>query len=88
MNPNLAPDSTSEIISDSLSAQLSGNESSKPRDSESGFKNCSGSGYGTPLRKFHPRLAACIAFFSTVFVSMAAAATVVSNDIPLMLGGL
>ncbi len=34
------------------------------------------------------RVAACLAFFITVFACMAAAAAVVSNDMPLMVVGL
>ena len=37
--------------------------------------------------RFHPRLASYVAFLVAVFVCMVAAATVASQDIPLMLGG-
>lgn len=38
--------------------------------------------------RLHPRLASCLAFLAAVFVSLLAAATVASHDVPLMLGGL
>lgn len=37
--------------------------------------------------KVHPRLGSYLAFLAAVLVSMVAAATVASNDVPLMLGG-
>ncbi len=36
----------------------------------------------------HPRLAPYLAFVAAVLVSLVAAATVASHDVPLMLGGL
>ncbi len=39
-------------------------------------------------RSSRSRVAACLAFFITVFVCMAAAAALVSNDMPLMVVGL
>ncbi|SDM85308.1 hypothetical protein SAMN05720382_102534 [Polaromonas sp. JS666] len=53
--------------------------------------------FGEPLRKAsqrkprivrRPRAAAYIAFFITVFASMAAAAALATHDLPLMLVGL
>jgi hypothetical protein len=38
--------------------------------------------------RHRPRVAAYVAFFITVFASMAAAAALAIHDIPLMVGGL
>lgn len=38
--------------------------------------------------RLHPRLAPYLAFLAAVLVSLLAAATVASHDVPLMLGGL
>ena len=40
------------------------------------------------LRRLHSQWAASSAFFAAVLASLAAAAAVISNDLPLLLGGL
>lgn len=70
---------------------------SEPTTVSSAFRPSTAFGKGEPLRGAsqrkprivrRPRAAAYIAFFITVFASMAAAATLATHDIPLMLVGL
>ncbi|MDB5932407.1 MAG: hypothetical protein JWR60_4114 [Polaromonas sp.] len=62
-----------------------------PQDAESDFVASVWRDSTTPASRqsgqLHPRLAPFLAFLATVFACMAAAATVASNDLPLMLGG-
>ncbi|CAN7606234.1 hypothetical protein [Polaromonas sp. LjRoot131] len=70
---------------------------SEPSTVSSAFRPSTAFGTGEPLRKAsqhkprivrRPRAAAYIAFFVTVFASMAAAAALATHDIPLMVVGL
>lgn len=70
---------------------------SEPTTVSSAFRPSTAFGTGRPSRRVsqhkprivrRPRAAAYIAFFITVFASMAAAATLATHDIPLMLLGL
>ena len=53
-----------------------------------GVNSASSSRHQRLAKRSHSRLAAYFVFFCAVFTSMAAAATVASWDLPLMLGGL
>lgn len=59
---------------------------------DSGFTSWPASTHNTgsasSFRRPHPRLAAYAAFFAMVVACLAAAATLVGNDLPLLLGAL
>jgi hypothetical protein len=68
---------------------------SDPTTVSSAFRPSTAFGTGEPSRPAHkprsfrrPRAAAYIAFFITVFASMAAAAALATHDMPLMVMGL
>ena len=56
--------------------------------SPSSVNNYSGLRRQSVRLRSHSRLAAYCVFFCTLFASMAAAATVASGELPLILGGL
>lgn len=96
MNPKLVNASVPEVDSTSLSSQ--GAESASHESmANGGFAAGPAFAFGlnlthraTGLRHFQspPRWkSAYVAFFATVFACVAAAATVASNDMPLLLGG-
>lgn len=71
---SLPPDARRAEDKDACSGKLQASSSLVMRGRQSG--------------RLHPRLAPYLAFLAAVFVSLVAAATVASHDVPLMLGGL
>lgn len=96
MNPKLVNASVPEVDSTSLSSQSVGSASHETMEND-GFVAGTVFACGlhlthraTGLRHFSGPLrwkSAYVAFFATVFACLAAAATVASNDMPLLLGG-
>lgn len=90
MNPNPAPASDPKILATTLPEQTSGEKAVTKGFTASGSNLRLSRKWvsNRPVtRTLHPRPAAYIAFFVTVFACMAAAATVASTDVPLFLGG-
>ena len=94
MNPDLEPDSASNVFSTSLPAQTSetfDSETSAVVDSAFGascrlkLASAPSDSWSAPLLRSWR--AAYIAFFAIVLACLAAAAAVVSTDMPLLLGG-
>jgi hypothetical protein len=77
MNPNFAAASALEIAS--LPVQASGEKT--------GSESLRAASRARQSGKLPPWRTAYLAFFATVFACMTAAVTVVSQDVPLMLGG-
>ncbi len=88
MIPTSASVPLAEPLTDTLTAQVPVDEAPKPKGSGAGCHSRPAADLSKkPARAFHPRLLAYLAFFATVFASLTAAATVASNDVPLLLGG-
>lgn len=89
MSPNFAAASAPELSSMSLPAQRSGEKTDREDGSGSTYRRESPrlASRSRQSGKLHPRRAACLAFFATVFACMAAVAAVASNDVSLVLGG-
>lgn len=91
MNPNFPTASAAADFSAGLPEQRYGPQRTAAPDAGAGFISRlkparRASGVPT-LRSLHSRRSAYAAFCATVFACVAAAATVASHDLPLMLGG-
>ncbi len=89
MNPNLAPASDPKILATTWLGQTSGDEAvTKGFTAGSNLRLSKKWVFNRPVTStLHLRPPAYLAFFMTVFACMAAAATVVIADVPLVLGG-